>query len=161
LLKLSDILLSVDNIILNAIKDTDFSNINIISKDFSNGVTRPSFRVLYSSRKGRLNRSSFDRTIKIIILFYAKDRYRYKLDNLEIQDILENAFIEPIAVTNSNNQTCYLSYANTNGEIDDIDFEVVDTVLHCSFNLYSIEDVYDDSSLEDMEDLVINLSEES
>lgn len=66
-----------------------------------------------------------------------------------MQDILENTFLEDIQVTD----TFYLPIVSEDG----VDSDVVDTVLQCSFDLYSLEDIYDDSALENMEDLNLKL----
>ncbi len=155
MIALSSILKAVNQNILNALADTDYSNVKITSKDFTDGIIRPSIRVLYNSSAGKYNASLKERLLNIKILFYAKDKNNYNLDNINMQDILENAFLEDLFIQ----EGFYMPYCNSNGDIEGIESEVVDTVLQCSFNLYSRENIYDDSALDNMEELTINLTE--
>ena len=154
MIALSTILTAVNTNILNALADTDYNKVKIESRDFTNGIKRPSIRVLYNSNSNKFNRQLKERILKIKILFYAEDQYDYKTDNINIQDILENAFLEDLYVQ----EGFYMPYCNSNGDIEGIESEVVDGILQCSFNLYSREEIYDDSNLEDIEDLELDLN---
>lgn len=154
MIALSTILAAVNTNILNALVNTAYSNIEIVSKDFTDGIIRPSIRVLYNSDVGKFNSQLKERVLKIKILFYAKDKNNFKLDNVNMQDILENAFLEDLEIQ----EGFYMSYCNSNGDIEGITSEIVDSVLQCSFNLYSLEPIYDDSNLEPIEELDFNLN---
>jgi len=154
MIALSTILTAVNANILNAIADTDYKKVTIESKDFTDGIIRPSIRVLYNSSTGRFNRQLKERVLNIKILFYAKDQYSYKFDNINIQDILENAFLEDLFIQ----EGFYMPYCNSNGDVEGIQSEIVDGILQCSFNLYSREMIYDDSNLEYITDLELNLN---
>ncbi|AQS09683.1 hypothetical protein CLOBY_18140 [Clostridium saccharobutylicum] len=155
MIALSTILTAINNNILNALANTHYKDVEIVSKDFTDGIIRPAIRVLYSTSAGKFNAALKERVLNIKILFYAKDKNAYKLDNINMQDILENAFLEDLEVQ----EGFFMSYCNANGDIEPMTSDIVDTVLQCSFNLYSRENIYDDSSLEDMEDLEINLTD--
>lgn len=155
MIALSTILKSVNQNILNALANTDYKDVEIISKDFTDGIIRPSIRVLYNSNSGKYNASLKERLLNIKILFYAKDKNNYNLDNINMQDILENVFLEDLFIQ----EGFYMPYCNSNGDIEGIESDIVDTVLQCSFNLYSRENIYDDSALDNMEELTINLIE--
>lgn len=154
MIALSTILTAVNGNILNALADTDYKKVTIESKDFTDGIIRPSLRVLYNSNTGRFNRQLKERVLNIKILFYAKDKYNYKFDNIDMQDILENAFLEDLFIQ----EGFYMPYCNSNGDVEGIQSEIVDGILQCSFNLYYREEIYDDSNLEDIEDLELNLN---
>lgn len=154
MIALSTILTAVNTNILNALGDTDYSKVEIISKDFTDGIIRPSIRVLYNSTTGKFNRQLKERVLNIKILFYAKDKNNYKNDNINMQDILENTFLEDLFVQ----EGFFMPYCNSNGDVEGIQSEIVDSVLQVSFNLYSREAIYDDSNLEDIGDLEFNLN---
>jgi hypothetical protein len=69
-----------------------------------------------------------------------------------MQDIIENAFLEDVQVTPS----FFMPVINEEG----VQSVITDTVLECSFDLYSLEEIYDDSNLEPIEDLSFNLNSE-
>lgn len=152
---LSTILKAVNQNILNALTDTNYNKIKIESKNFTDGITRPSIRVLYSTGTGKFNSALKERLLNIKILFYAKDKNNYNLDNINMQDILENAFLEDLLIQ----EGFYMPYCNSNGDIEPMTSDIVDGILQCSFNLYSRENIYDDSALDNMEELTINLTE--
>ncbi|WP_297422097.1 DUF6838 family protein [Clostridium sp.] len=154
MIALSTILAAVNLNILNALENTDYSKVEIVSKDFIDGIQRPSIRVLYNSNTGKFNRQLKERILNIKILFYAEDKYNYKFANIDMQDILENAFLEDLFIQ----EGFYMPYCNSNGDVEGIQSEIVDGVLQCSFNLYSREEIYDDSNLEDIEDLEFDLN---
>ena len=72
-----------------------------------------------------------------------------------MQDLIENCFIEGLNVT----ETFYIP-------IEEVNSEVIDSVLECSFDLYCIELLPEETinlicePIEDMEELDINLRRE-
>ena len=61
---------------------------------------------------------------------------------------MENAFLEDVKITD----TFYMPI----NEDEDIQCSITDGVLQVTFELYSLEEIYDDSNLENIEDLNFN-----
>lgn len=101
-----------------------------------------------TNKTGKLNYKNKERTLPIRVYFFAENRLKYRIDNLKMQDILENAFLEDVKVTD----TFYMPITE-NG----IYSSIVDTVLEVSFDLYSIEEIEDTTEYEIMDELDINL----
>lgn len=153
MIKLNDIRDAINKTIINALAETKFDGIKPTAIDYTDGIPRPSLRVIFDGAKtGKFNRQLKERTLTIRVYFYAKNKDKYRDDNIEMQDIIENAFLEPIKVSD----TFYMPIVSEDG----VSSEVIDTVLECSFDLYSLEEIYDDSDLEPMEELNINLNYE-
>lgn len=155
---------AINNTIENALKNTEFEGIEVIpedtkkalkkeSDDSTVSIIRPSFRVkIDNSKTGKFNSNNKERTLTVRVYFFAKDSKKYKIDNLKMQDMLENAFLEDVKVTD----TFYMPIISEDGVTSD----VVDTVLECSFDLYSIEEIVDTTEYEPMEELHLNLEYE-
>lgn len=144
---------AINNTIQSALIGTEFKDVEIVSGDFTDGIIRPSLRVTFDNAKtGKFNKQLKERTLTIRVLFYCKDKNKYKLDNFIMQDIIENAFLEDIKVTD----TFYMPIISEDG----VESEVVDTVLQCSFDLYSLEEIIDNTPYENMEDINLKIVEE-
>lgn len=162
IIKLSQIHAAINTTITNALVGTDFSQVPIYSEDEKrafqtndNGsitaLLRPSLRITFdNTQAGKFNSQLKERNLTVRIYFFAQDKYKYKKDNLKMQDILENAFLEDVQVTPS----FFMPVSNEEG----VQSQVIDTVLECSFDLYSLEEIYDDSALEPIEELNFNLN---
>jgi len=99
-----------------------------MAEDISEPIVRPSIKVMIEeSNASRYNANCKERKLTCRIYFFAKDRYKYKGDNLLMRDILENVFIEGIEV-----KKVFIP-------IDSIESDIVDTVLICSMDLYFTE----------------------
>lgn len=124
------------------------------SKDISEGFDRPAlfvdFDEVTTAKYGPVSR---ERTVSVTIYYFPKDRYTNKIDILEVQETLEQAFSEPLTIRKGFvSFTAELSSSKTDG------------VLQTSFDLYYIErldDPEDEDSAEYMEHLDMNLKEES
>ncbi|MBN7575412.1 hypothetical protein C1H57_08335 [Clostridium sp. 2-1] len=148
---LNEIRTAINNTIINALKGTKFEGVKPTAIDFTDGIPRPSIRLIFdNSRTGKSNSNLKERTLTVRVYFYAENKDRYRNDNIEMQDILENTFLEDVKVTD----TFYMPLV----EDGEVECEVVDTVLQCSFDLYSLEEIYDDSNLEPIEELNFNLN---
>ena len=153
---------AINNTIEAALVDTEFSDVKIISENLqeafkSDGdgtyinVIRPSIKVTFdTTQAGKFNSQLKERILPVRIYFFAKDRYKPKLENLAIQDILENTFLEDVKITD----TFYMPI----NEDGDIQCSITDGVLQVTFELYSLEEIYDDSNLENIEELNFNLN---
>ena len=153
---------AINNAIEDALVDTEFADVPLISEDLKEGVKvdgdgayinviRPSIKVTFdTTQAGKFNSKLKERIIPVRIYFFAKDRYKPKLENLAIQDILENTFLEDVKITD----TFYMPL-NEDGEIQ---CSITDGVLQVTFDLYSLEEIYDESNLENIEELNFNFN---
>lgn len=113
----------------------------------SEPIIRPSIKVeIEASTNGKFNANCREKTLTCRVYFFAKDRYKYKIDNAKMQDIIETAFLDDLEVK----ENYYIP-------VDNVDSEVADTVLICSFDLYSVELLPDNDTNELMESLDIKL----
>lgn len=154
---------AINKHIKSALMDTDFVDVPIISQDIKKSlkndidgkvinIIRPSIKVTFdASQIGKFNSQLKERTLTVRVYFFAKDRYKTKLDNLEMQDILENAFLEDIQITD----TFYMPIS----EDEDIQCTTTDGVLQVAFDLYSLEEIEDTTVYEPMENLYFDLKE--
>lgn len=162
IIKLSQIHAAINDTITNALVGTDFSQVTIYSEDEKSAfqsntdgtvtaLLRPSLRITFdSTQAGKFNSQLKERNLTVRIYFFAQDKYKYKKDNLKMQDLIENAFLEDVQVTPS----FFMPISNEEG----VQSQIIDTVLECSFDLYSLEEIYDDSALEPIEELNFNLN---
>ncbi|OOM81790.1 hypothetical protein CLPUN_09740 [Clostridium puniceum] len=151
---------AINDTIKGALSCTNFSDVLIKSEDIQealkksadgsiNSEIRPSIKVkLEQSKIEKFNSRNKERTLTVRVYFFAKDRYKYKNDNMKMQDILENAFLEDIKVTD----TFYMPILE-----DGVDFSVTDSVLQCSFDLYSVELISEEPG-EPMEELKLDFN---
>jgi hypothetical protein len=126
---LIDINKAINNKIKEALTGTEFSTVPLIAEDISEPITRPSIKVgIENSTNGKFNANCREKNLTCRVYFFAKDRYKYKLDNSKMQDIIETAFLEDLKI----NENFYIP-------IEEVESNVSDTVLISSFDLYSIE----------------------
>ncbi len=138
---------AINNKIKKALVGTDFNSVPIIAEDISEPIVRPSLKVsIENSTNGKFNANCREKNLTCRVYFFAKDRNKYKMDNSKMQDLIENACLEDLQVTES----FYIP-------IEEVESEVSDTVLISSFNLYSIELLPDTDTSELMENLNIKL----
>ena len=138
---------AINNKIKNALIDTEFSNVPILAEDISEPIIRPSLKVaIENSTNGKFNANSREKNLTCRVYFFAKDRYKYKIDNSKMQDIIENCFLDGISVS----ENFYI-------QIDQVESEISDTVLISSFDLYSIELIEDNDISENIEEINIKL----
>ncbi|ACL77246.1 phage tail terminator family protein [Ruminiclostridium cellulolyticum] len=145
---LIDINKAITSKIRQAIADTEYSDVPIPAIDVTESIIRPSIKFsIENSSNGKFNANCRQKTLICRIYFFAKDRTKYNLDNIKMQDILENAFFDGITIK----EGFFIP-------IDNVESEVTDGVLICSFDMQTIESLPDDSeSSETMEDLILNL----
>jgi hypothetical protein len=128
-----------------ALVGTEFYEVKIVAEDLAKGVKRPSVKVgIDNSQNAKFNALCREKTLTIRIYFFAKDRYNYKIDNVKMQNIIEDAFLDDLEVK----EGFFIP-------IDSVESEVTDTVLICSFDLYAVELLPDTDSSEPMETLVL------
>lgn len=150
-------LLEINKAIVNKMKSalvgTDYSEVPIVAEDVSEPIIRPSIKVeIENLVSGKFNASCKERTLTARIYYFAKDRYKYKIDNTKMQDLIENAFLDELEVT----EGFYIP-------IESVSSEIADSVLICSFDLYTIELMPEPTTnpigepIEPMETLEINI----
>ncbi|MGE4272062.1 MAG: DUF6838 family protein [Desulfitobacterium sp.] len=152
---LLDINKAINDKIETTLVGTAFSMVPLVAEDVSEPITRPSIKVeIDSVTSSNLNPSSKEKTLTCRVYFFASDRYKYKIENAKIQDLLENAVLGGVSVGDG-------FYP-----IDEVSSETTDTVLICSFDLYAVELLPEPTvngigePLEPMETLTLNLVKE-
>lgn len=138
---------AINNKIKEALVGTAFTTVPLLAEDISEPIIRPSLKVtIENSTNGKFNANCREKNLTCKVYFFAKDRYKYKIDNSKMQDLIENAFLDDLKV----NDNFYIP-------IEEVESDVTDSVLICSFHLYSIELLPDTDISEPMEDLDIKL----
>ena len=146
---------AVNEKIKHALADSEFSSVPIIASDLSEPIVRPSLKVfLEDGTTGKFNSCMKERTLTVRVYFFATDLKKYKIENTKVQDLIENEFLTPIKVTD----TFYI-------DVDEVEANTSDTVLICSFNIETLEDIpeiiIDDGvEYEMMENLNLDLESE-
>lgn len=153
MITLKEINQAINNKIKAAIKDTDYETVPILVSDLST-TERPSIKVeIEKVTSGMYNSNCRERQIMPKIYFYASTLENYKVENLEIHDLLSNEFLFGIKIEE-----------NFSIPVSDFKGEVKDTILECSFNLETIENIpeelLDGKKYAVMEELNVNLKEE-
>ncbi|WP_063870694.1 phage tail terminator family protein [Paenibacillus sp. Root444D2] len=138
---------------INAKLKESFPDIQINTKDISEGFARPSFTVDFdNSTKSPFGSHGVERTVHVIIYFFPSDRSQYKIEMLDVQDKLENAFTYTLTILDG-----FVVY------LDELSSDKVDGVLQFAFDIHYIEidytdDVGEDGEvLEDIENLNLNI----
>src|SRR5690625_3258764 len=68
------------------------TEIEINSRDVSEGFDRPSFFVQFSNVGRHGTETQVERTLTVTIYYFPSDRYEYAIEVLEMQEMLENLF---------------------------------------------------------------------
>ena len=122
---------AVNEKIKHALADSEFSSVPIIASDLSEPIVRPSLKVfLEDGTTGKFNSCMKERTLTVRVYFFATDLKKYKIENTRIQDLIENEFLTPIKVTD----TFFI-------DVDEVESVISDTVLICTFDLETLEDI--------------------
>ncbi|MDN4093573.1 hypothetical protein QYF48_12180 [Brevibacillus agri] len=146
MLTLKQIALAINNKLAEVLP-----NIPIQSKDISEGFERPSLFVDFDN----ITTSDYignkrERNIQVIIYFFPTDRYNNKIEILEVQEALEQAFSGQLMIKEG-----FIVYPL---EVNSVK---VDGVLQFSFEIYTLEYEQDpaETNADYMTDLYINLDE--
>lgn len=146
---------AINDKIEHALANSKFSTAPIIAGDLSEPIIRPSIKVfLDTGNAGKFNTHMKERTLTVRVYFFASNLEKYKIENTKVQDLIENEFLTPIKVTD----TFYI-------DVDEVETTVSDTVLICSFNIETLENIPDEIldegvEYEMMEQLDIDLESE-
>lgn len=151
MITLIDIQKAIEKLIKEALKGTDFSSIKPTPEDITESIPRPGIKVrLEGTENGKFNALCREKTVTVRIYFFAKDRNKYAIDNLKMQELLENAFLNDLIIEES----FFIP-------INNVESVVTDGVLICSFDLYMVEELPDTDINEPMEDLNINIRKDA
>ena len=124
---------AINNKIKHALADSEFSSVPIIASELSEPIVRPSLKVfLEDGTTGKFNSCMKERTLTVRVYFFATDLKKYKIENTKVQDLIENEFLTPIKVTD----TFYI-------DVDEVESTISDTVLICSFDIETLENIPD------------------
>ena len=124
---------AINEKIKHALADSEFSSVPIIASDLSEPIVRPSLKVfLEDGTTGKFNSCMKERTLTVRVYFFATDLKKYKIENTKVQDLIENEFLTPIKVTD----TFYI-------DVDEVESTISDTVLICSFDIETLENIPD------------------
>lgn len=130
MLTLVEINKEINNTIESALERAGFKNVPLVAEDLSEPIIRPSIKVeIEGSRNGRLNSCTREKTLTVRVHFFASNLRKYKMENLKMQDVLEDAFLDGLYVNGA-----YIP-------IEDVESDITDTVLICSFEMYLVEEI--------------------
>ena len=120
--------------------------IEIVTKDIEEGFDRPSFFVDFEQfGVHRISARQLERTVSVTIFFFPSDPYQYKLEMLDIQQRLEDAFNDELVINDE-----------TRLYMGEIESTKTDGVLQFSFEIaYTAIDYSEDDSIPDMEELIL------
>ncbi|WP_099192218.1 phage tail terminator family protein [Tepidibacter mesophilus] len=103
-----------------------YANTKITTPDKKEGLIRPSFLLkLDTDNSSDFMNDAKDKNMTVRIYYFSKDRNENYLENMDIQDELEELFL---------NQKLYLNDGSVLNILR-LEFDTVDKVLHCSFEL--------------------------
>lgn len=136
-----------------ALIGTPFESVPISPGDLSE-IERPSLKIeLDGGKLENINANFKARAVTIRVYFFASDLKKYKLENLQLQEIIEETFIKGIWI-----DSYYIPINDVNAEVNDtilqVDFDISFTALHIDYDPYS------EGSGELMEDLDLDFNYE-
>lgn len=103
------------------------TGIDTTGKDVSEGFDRPSFFMSFDNVKASdFMREALDREITVRIYYFSTTVDNNKIELLNMQDKLNEIFLE-------DNLVKVNEYMNI--EVDELEFNVIDKVLHCYFDI--------------------------
>ena len=150
MLTLIEINKAVNKMIEDTLQNTIFKDVKIVPEDIAEPIVRPSIKIdMESSINRKFNSNCGEKTLIFRVYFFAKNKNKYNIDNLKMQDILETAFLDGLRVSDD----YYIP-------ISEVTSEVTDTVLVCSFDIYAVEILPETDTNDIMENLNIGLREE-
>lgn len=137
---------AVNNKVKSALTGCFDYDIPLVAEDLSEPIIRPSIKVVAENMStGKFNSMCKEQTITYRVYFFPKDGRRPKFENMKVKEAVCNEFINDLIVTPE-----FII------PIEELEFEVSDGVLICSFDLYTVELLPDNDTSELMEDLNFN-----
>jgi hypothetical protein len=126
-----------------------FPEIPINTKDIKEGFARPSFTVDFdNSTKSPFGSHGVEHNVHIVIYFFPTDKNQYKIEMLNVQEELENAFNHSLKIKDG-----FVVFPN------ELISDKADGVLQIAFDVHYIEIDYSEAgeNQENMENLNFNI----
>ncbi|KOF56813.1 hypothetical protein AGR56_09110 [Clostridium sp. DMHC 10] len=146
---LEDINKSIVKQVKQGLINTAYNAVGFSSTDIKEEIIRPCFYVeFFKNKTGKFNASNKERKLTTKLYYFALNPNKYKLELMEIQDLLEGTFLEGLKIND-----------NFIINIDDgIEFDIdkQNGFLTATFDLYTIEEIPQDESIPYMDNLQIN-----
>ena len=149
-----DINRAVNVKIEHALANSEFSTVPVIASDLSEPIIRPSLKIFfYDGKSGKMNSCMKEQTLHCRVYFFASNLEKYKIENMKVRELIQNEFLTPLVV----NDTFIV-------DVDEVEASTNDTVLICSFDIETLEDIPeiiidDGKEYEPMENLHLELEE--
>ena len=139
MISLKEIMLAINK------KINESLQMNVDSKNLEEEFERPSVRTSIDNLKtSAFMQSMKERNFIVRIYYFSKNREKNKIELLEIQEKLEEAFFSHLKVKGA-----FFIY------IDEIIFNVTDGILIGEFEVRTLEEILNDINTENMEELEI------
>lgn len=144
-MKLSDFKRAVNTIVLSVTSDL---HIPIREADLPEPIVRPSIKTFVDvGSSSRLNADILSRTVHTDIYFFAADKHRPRMENMDMIDRLSYAFLNGIDV----DEALHIPL------LENIEFSVEDGVLHAEFDVDVYERIDPDIDVDPMENLTVTV----
>lgn len=139
MISLKEIMLAINR------KINESLQMNVDSKNLEEEFERPSVRTSIDNLKtSAFMQSMKERNFIVRIYYFSKNREKNKIELLEIQEKLEEAFFSHLKIKGA-----FFIY------IDEIVFNVSDGILIGEFKVRTLEEILNDINAENMEELEI------
>ena len=139
MISLKEVMLAINR------KINESLQINVDSKNLEEEFERPSVRTSIDNLKtSAFMQSMKERNFIVRIYDFSKNREKNKIELLEIQEKLEEAFFSHLKIKGA-----FFIY------IDEITFNVTDGILIGEFEVMTLEEIVNDINTENMEELEI------
>lgn len=139
MISLKEIMLAINK------KINESLQMNVDSKNLEEEFERPSVRTSIDNLKtSAFMQSMKERNFIVRIYYFSKNREKNKIELLEIQEKLEEAFFSHLKIKGA-----FFIY------IDEIVFNVSDGILIGEFEVRTLEDIINDINIEAIEELEI------
>ena len=139
MISLKEVMLAINR------KINESLQMNVDSKNLEEEFERPSVRTSIDNLKtSAFMQSMKERNFIVRIYYFSKNREKNKIELLEIQEKLEEAFFSHLKIKGA-----FFIY------IDEIIFNVTDGILIGEFEVRTLEEILNDINTENMEELEI------
>lgn len=139
MISLKEVMLAINR------KINESLQMNVDSKNLEEEFERPSVRTSIDNLKtSAFMQSMKERNFIVRIYYFSKNREKNKIELLEIQEKLEEAFFSHLKIKGA-----FFIY------IDEIIFNVTDGILIGEFEVRTLEEILNDINIENMEELEI------
>ena len=137
MISLKEVMLAINR------KINESLQMNVDSKNLEEEFERPSVRTSIDNLKtSAFMQSMKERNFIVRIYYFSKNREKNKIELLEIQEKLEEAFFSHLKIKGA-----FFIY------IDEIIFNVTDGILIGEFEVRTLEEILNDINTENMEEL--------